>query len=312
MTSTGGETTARLFLDETGQFSSACQMRLVGGLLTIASNDPSADLSTVHTRAASHIGWPVRLHALELSKPGYMALWAANKGIESCNVNLPSNTSGQIDKVLAEYPPPANSVIGSSWSKPARRFASENADRIQDHKYGKSLGLLGRILRAELVSKLASEFQGWCTKDRAAYMIAGHVDDERAPGLEAYVEAFNSALDVASRTAVAMGATKLVVTIANPNLSSVAELSSRIAQVPLPIDAQVVDYEKGPAGLWIADTLLSWCRPHPKAHPTPLDLDCSAARCLIAQTTHNRPHPFDDTFAKFLVATQESSRRMVK
>lgn len=311
----GGDIVADLFVDETGKFSEPDQMRLVGGLLVVGSTPAASAIQQIHANAARIIGWPVRLHGLELSRFGFMLLWYACGGLAQASSFLPANTDPQLAEVLRDHPLPSSLelVTTNRWTRAAVSFAKSIESLLRRHRRAASIGAIGRQLRAMVLEHIAVEFRAWCTRSRAAYMIAGHVDDSEPAGMTAYIKALTAALQVAGATAAAMGARKLRVVIADPHLGSPLEIVKAAASISsVEVGATIVEYDDGGPGLWLADALLSWCRPLPGAWPTPLDIDCDAAKCLVAATTSIRDHRSLDTYAKFLAATRIAATRMTK
>jgi hypothetical protein len=295
--------TASLFIDETGDFSpGGDDMRIVGGLLVVSTGSVSTDLREIHDGIARQLAWPARLHARELVEPGLILRWHALGGAAQ-RAQLQSAEVHALDAVLSRYPKViAPHLQGRTWA-PATKIP-----RYDPH-YG-TLRQVGRKLLRRSQAALRTSFQDWCDATRAAFMIAGHVDDKVPGGPEAYDTALQKALELATETALKAGAGHVDVEIAAPIVQGTAEIRALAGRVDRVASVAVVPYDKGSEGLWLADSLLAWCRPLPASSiGSALDAATGVRKCIRAgsSVTLSRPALLETPFDYFcdVVAAQE-------
>ena len=266
---------ARLYLDETGDFSPrGDDMRLVGGLLAISDSSLGTDLQLIHDAVIKDLAWIKRLHARELVEPRSLLEWHAD---------------GR---------PQQRALLS-----PAEAVGFDKADRDVIRQVGI------KLLRRSQTS-LRDQFKKWCGPDKNAFIVAGHVDDRIPGGAQAYDTAFDLAIGLAARAAANANVHHIEVEVAEPPVREPRELERRAVKVPGIASVNVVKYDRGSHGLWIADSLLAWTRPLPRrVSGSALDPTNGARRCLrVASSTHLvRPNVLElafDYFADAVIDTE--------
>lgn len=304
---------ATLFLDESGRFGELDDMRLVGGLLVVAQQPIESDLAAIHDAAAKTIAWPVRLHALELTREvSYLSYWHAT-GNAAASALLSGAGLAALERYGAAWSKPEPIIRGHGWvGKPQKvlgaAWSSTDEGMVRD---------IGHDLFRRVRESLRSSFATWCNASRRAYVVAGHVDDAVPPGRRAYDLALGQALSTAWTIAGRNGAATIDVRIAHcPIGTRTATQAIARERVGAGATVQVDDYVNIGAGVWLADSLLAWLRGPPLNPSSSILLDRTGGRdCVRASSSAAlppvRPEPQRHTpFDHFVAAVQWTGVRL--
>lgn len=282
---------ARLFLDETGSFSTPDDMRLVGGLLTVASAPVEGDLRQIHDTAANEIEWPVRLHAFELVQPGsHLAMWYRLAGSSATFLDARDHrTMAAWEQRWTTLTTP---LRGTNWAGKVDRIAGLSPDRNLDAR----VRAIGQTMFRRVRESLRRSFTSWCGAQRRAFVIAGHVADTVPPGQPAYDAALAEALRTAWRVAERAGAADLHVKLARWSANT-RHTPAMIAHDVLGTRAivDVTEYADGGPGVWLADSLLAWLRGPPGRADSLMLTDLGARACIRAGSSELLPEARPET-----------------
>jgi hypothetical protein len=220
---------------------------LVGGLLVIADAPADDALTELHAQACARIGWPVRLHARELTDDlGHLVLWYDALVTRGAPPALGPDSDALVEAHAAWHQRVANRR--SAWGV--------KAPPVRD-AHRPTLKRLGVHLNNQVRDTLRDGLRAWCGPNRRAYLVAGHVADHEPNDEPTYVRALDAALGLASRLARRDQAGPIALHVAEFGSTRPERSAARIGGFG---SVDVRPYDVGHPGLWLADTLLGWVR----------------------------------------------------
>ncbi len=304
---------ATLFLDESGRFSEPDDMRLVGGLLVVAHQPIDTDLAAIHAAAAKAIAWPVRLHALELTREvQYLTCWHATGGAAASGL-LSAAGLAALARYAAAWSTTSPIVRGHGWAGKPQKLPGATWDSLDD----RAVRDIGHDLFRRVRTSLRSAFAAWCDASRRAYVVAGHVDDAVPPGRRAYDGALREALSTAWTIAGRNGASTIDVRIAHCPVGPRTAPQAIVREcVGAGATVHVDDYVNLGPGVWLADSLLAWLRGPPRNPSSSILLDPTGGRDCVRVSSSGALPPVrpeasrHNIFDHFVAAVQRSGVRL--
>lgn len=248
---------AHLFLDETGDFSpNGDDMRMVGGLLVVTQASVEKDLEQIHASVTNALRGPFgSTHASSSSRAASCGgtLWEARRsGLFSTprRWSLSTLRSPPFHKRRRT----SGGLFGSQYRACRRRARIEPCScRSVRSSCGArrhfceprfSNGAVDRSRPSSSLAMLTSAFRA-----EPKRMTLGSI--------RLYVSRY-----VLQRKA---GASGIDVEIAEPGVQTVSEIERRALRANGIARVAIVKYDVGTYGLWLADSLLAWTRPPPRA-----------------------------------------------
>jgi hypothetical protein len=277
---------AILYIDETGKFQPpADDCRGVGGLLIDSSIE--ASLLKLHQDARDAILWPARLHAAEFGRDDgmvrYLRVWLAERLKLGVWPTCISTTKDAVAKLIQRKALAAGIPKIANWPKDVRDWKTQRPSNDDE----RLLVSYGAVLRDEVRQVIKKGLQTACAKTPVYFMV-GHTD-ERLPPERAYQQCAEYVVEITK----GLGVSVVELHVAQPQLGTktpVNQIWEKASQQQgLSCVVACHNYDAGPPGLWIADSLLHWALQEWKSPLLLHQKHGLSEMCLYALSTENPP-----------------------